>query len=261
MANTNWSITQSGRYEPFELQVSRGQILGHTAVTVFGYNADVDQTLETLWPQGGVITYPAAATVIKVSSSSANDTAAGTGARTVLLEGLDGSFNEVSETVTLNGQTAVNTVNSYLFINNATVITAGSGLAAAGTIYFGVGVVTAGVPATVYASIVDGDNRSIAASYTVPGGHTGYVLSAGITAGQPTGSTSVTGKIIFRDAVTGIRTTQAVSTINNGSAIYDFASLLAVPEKTTIEGAAVGSADNNLVSSYFNMIIVQDPVS
>ena len=150
MARPPSSITRTGSFEPFELQVSRGQIPWHQSYTVFGYNADVDTDIETVWPYGGILGYPSAALSLSVSSSSADDTSNGTGARTVYLEGLDANHNVISETVTLNGQTAVTTTKSYLHINNCYVATAGSLDSAAGTIYFGTGTVTAGVPATVY---------------------------------------------------------------------------------------------------------------
>jgi len=121
------SQTQYGKNEVFGLQVARGQIQGHTAVIVFGYNPDVDTAEESVWPDGGAVPHPTVASVLKISSSSANDTSAGTGARTVHIEGLNGDYAVVSETVTLNGQTAVNTVNSYLYVNSFYVITAGSG--------------------------------------------------------------------------------------------------------------------------------------
>ena len=97
------SITRQGTFEPFGLQVSRGQIQGHSTVIVFGYNPDVDTTEESVWPDGGTIPHPTSASVLKISSSSANDTAAGTGARTVYIEGLDGKLcrGPVSETVTI----------------------------------------------------------------------------------------------------------------------------------------------------------------
>lgn len=50
------SITRAGRFD-HELQVARGQIMGHTAVTVFGYNQDVDTVEESVWPNGGLIPY------------------------------------------------------------------------------------------------------------------------------------------------------------------------------------------------------------
>ena len=101
------SITKNGRVEPFDLQVARNQILEHKIIFKFGFNPDINGTEETIWDAGGIYAYPSAATVMKVSSSSTNDTAVGTGARTILVQGLDGDYNEVQEIVTLNGQTAV----------------------------------------------------------------------------------------------------------------------------------------------------------
>ena len=57
-----------------------------------------------------------AATVLKVSSSSTADDEGSTGAETVELFGLDADYNEINETVTLDGQTAVNTTKEYLRI-------------------------------------------------------------------------------------------------------------------------------------------------
>ena len=77
------SATRQGAYEPFELQVSRGQVDGHNAFFKFGINGAVGTSVETVWAEGGTYVYPAAATVMKISSSSADDTSAGTGARTI----------------------------------------------------------------------------------------------------------------------------------------------------------------------------------
>jgi hypothetical protein len=249
------SISRVGKYEPFELQVSRGQISWHRNVTVFGYNPDVDTSRVTVWPYTGIIPVPAAALQLSVSSSSANDTAAGTGARTVYLEGLDGNHNTVSEIVTLNGQTAVTTVNSYLHINNAYVATAGSGLSAAGDIYFGTGTVTLGVPATVYDLIKFDYNQRITGSYTVPAGYTAYVSQGLFSAGQPGGSAQVSGRLMTI-GVDGIRRTAAITTVNNGVANYTFEYPLRVPEKTTLEATAQGSSNNNEASAMFIILLV-----
>lgn len=254
---TAYSITASGRYEPFGLQVSRGQIMGHRAVAVFGYNADIDQTEETVWPDGTVINHPASATVMKVSSDSANDAAAGTGARTIVIEGLDGSYNEVSETVTLNGQTAVNTVNTYLRINNIYVATAGSGLSSAGKIYLGTGTVTAGVPATIYDLMNTGYNKRTTGHYTVPAGYTAYMTSGSLAVGQANGNNQVTGRLLTT-GTNGINLTAAVVTLNNGIANYTFDPALAIPEKTDVEARAIGSSNNNSVSSTFQFILIKN---
>jgi len=259
MANIGiWrSITQVGTYEPFELQVSRGQIQGHRNVTVFGFNPDVDQTQVSVWPLPSLITFPASAIQMTVSSTSANDTGNGTGARTVVVQGLDANYNEVTETVTLNGQTAVTMTASLLRVNYAYVVTAGSGSSAAGSIYIGTGVVTAGVPATIYDIIKLDYNVTTTGSYTIPAGYTGYVSQGLFSTGQPSGTTQVEGRLLLR-GTNNIRMTEAITTLNNGVANYVFEYPLAVPEKTTIEATAIASANNNAVSSMFIILLVQN---
>jgi hypothetical protein len=251
------SVTRQGAYEPFELQVSRGQIQGHRNVTVFGFNPDVDTTQVSVWPLPSLITFPASAIQMTVSSSSANDTSAGTGARTIVVQGLDANYNEVSETVTMNGQTAVTMTNALLRVNYAYVLTAGSGNGAAGDIYVGTGVVTAGVPATVYDIIKFDYNVTTTGSYTIPAGYTGYVSQGLFSAGQAGGSNQVQGRLLTR-GTDNIRRTAAITTLNNGVADYMFEYPLAIPEKTTLEATAVGSSNNNACSSMFILVLVKE---
>lgn len=252
------SRTLEDRTEPFELQVARGQIEAHRSVVVFGYNSDVDTSIETVWPAGGLLSFPDNAIQMKVSSSSTSDTSAGTGARTIVLEGLDADHNEISETVTLNGQTAVTTTKSYLHINNAYVASAGSGLSAAGSIYIGTGTVTAGVPATIYDIIAFDYNARVTGSYTIPAGYTGYLTQGLFSAGQLSGSTSITGRLMTR-GTNSIRMTAAVVTLNNGSADYAFEYPVPIPEKTTVEAQALGSAVNNSCASMFMILLIRNP--
>jgi hypothetical protein len=255
MAREISSISRFGLTEPFELQVARGQIAWHRSVTIFGYNPDVDTARVTVWPYTGIIPLPATALQMKVSSSSANDTANGTGARTVFVEGLDANHEEISETITLNGQAEVLTTQSFLHINNAYVATAGSTLSAAGDIYFGTGTVTAGVPATVYDLIKYDYNQRITGSYTVPAGYTAYVSQGLFSAGQPGGSAQVSGRLMTI-GLDGIRRTAAITTVNNGVADYVFEYPLRVPEKTTLESTAQGSSNNNEASAMFIILLV-----
>jgi len=257
MARELSSISRFGLTEPFELQVARGQITGHRSVVVFGYNPDVDQTRVTVWPHTGVIPFPAAALQMKVSSSSTDDAAAGTGARTVYVEGLDANHREISETVTLNGQTEVLTTKSYLHINEAYVATAGSGNSAAGDIYFGTGTVTAGVPATVYDLIKFDYNRRITGSYTIPAGYTGYLVQGLFSAGQAGGSSQVVGRLL-RIGSDNIRRAVAITTVNNGVADYTFEYPVPLPEKVTVEATAQGSSQNNEASSMFILVLVSN---
>jgi hypothetical protein len=242
MGVTAWSITQNGRFEPFELQVSRGQISWHETRFQFGVNNAVGTSFETIWTASSVYAYLSAASVIKVSSANASDTSAGTGARTVTISGLDANYSEISETVTLSGQTAVNTVNSYLRVFNLQVLTAGSGGTAVGIIYAGTGSVTSGVPATVYAQIEVGYNKSAMAIWTVPAGYTAYVTSYTFTTASATANNLVTGAMAIRP-YGGVFSFEATAKMAGGNTLdRHFDTYLVVEEKSDIEMQATASS-------------------
>jgi hypothetical protein len=174
-----------------------------------------------------------------------------------MIVGLDGDYNQVSETVTLNGQTAVNTTNSYLYVNQFYVVTVGSGGANAGDINAGTGVVTAGVPAVLYDLIAAGFNNRTTAHYCVPAGYTGYMVQGLFSSGQASGSTAVTG-FLKQHGPDGILRVGAVTTVNNSAADYVFEIPYAIPEKNCVGATAIGSAANNAVSAYFNILLIKN---
>ena len=253
------SITQVGTYEPFELQVARGQIMGHKTLFKFGINSDVGTSVETVWAQGGTYAYPASATVMKISSSSADDSSGGTGARTIAIFGLDANYNEISESVLLDGQTAVNTGNSYLRISRMYVTTAGSGATAAGTIYAGTGTVTSGVPATVYGMITLTANQTQMAFWTVPAGYTLYLMGVYFTSANSTANASTNFQLIQRPLGGVFRIQSSARTPGNGDFIFDLHTPLAFTEKTDIEIRAVASAGASNVSAEFEGIYIKNP--
>lgn len=253
------SQTYYGKDENFSLQVARGLIPGHSVVTVFGYNPDLDTTEESVWPDGGKVPHPTEASVLKVSSTDAADASpSGTGARSVLITGINANYDQVSETVVLSGQTAVNTVNSYLYVNGLTVTSVGSGGANAGDINVGTGTVTAGVPAVLYDMIAIGYNNRTTGHYCVPAGYTGYLVHGLFTAGQASGSTSVTGKLLVHSPGDNIVRVGAITTLNNGVVQYMFNYPTAIPEKNCVGATAIGSANNNSVSSMFNICLIKN---
>lgn len=256
MSNFYPSTTLERRHEDFTFQVARGQIPGHRSVIVFGFNPDLDTAETTIWPTTGLMPHPTAALQMSVSSTNANDTSAGTGARTVLIQGLDSNYNEISETVTLNGQTAVTTTQSFLRINYAIVMTAGSTKSAAGDIYFGTGTVTLGVPATVYNIIKFNYNNTITGHYTVPAGYTAYLVQGLFSSGQPGGSSQIQGRLLTTGEA-GVRHTAAITTLNNGVADYAFEYPVPIPEKTDIEATGIGTSNNNACSSMFILVLVK----
>lgn len=235
------SISRFGTTEEFYLQVARSQIAGHESNFKFGFNPDVDDALETVWAEGGLYSYLSAATILKVSSSSTDDTAAGTGARTVEIFGLDGNYNEISETVTLNGQTAVNTTNSYLRINRGVVRSAGSGGQNAGVIYAGTGTVTSGVPANKYLSIAIGDNQTLMSLWTVPAGYTAFILHTDVTVATSQSNKYCTAKLVARP-YGEVFQVKDVFVKSQGSTTQFYSIPIRFDEKTDIEWRAIGDS-------------------
>jgi hypothetical protein len=159
------SVTRVGAYEPFELQVARGQIAGHTAISIFGYSTTVGSTaLGPLWEgltlSGGAYAYPGSAAPLVLVSDSASDTSA----LSVRIEGLGAGFVPLTETIALNGTSNVTTTNSFLRIN---VMSTTNGL--------NVGNITAKISSTTYAKINAGIGQTQMSLYTVPAGYTFYL--------------------------------------------------------------------------------------
>lgn len=114
---------------------------------------------------------------VDVISSSTADAAAGTGARKVLVVGLDGSYVFQTEEITMNGQTAVVSAKDWLRVFAVEVSVCGTGLVNAGDIYIyktGTGgTITGGVPGTLtsaWVKVLAGYGYGSSGMYTVPAG-------------------------------------------------------------------------------------------
>jgi len=258
------SITKNGKYEPFDLQVARGQITNHSRVFQFGYNTSVGTgTPTTIWPSTTTYAFPSSASVMTVSSTSANDkgtATAGTGIRTILVTGLDANYAVISETVTLNGQTAVNTANSYLRINSMEALTAGSGNGAAGTIYIGTGTVTTGVPANVYAIITTNYNTTTQAVYTVPAGYTAYVTSYTFSSAYAN-ATPVVCSGFFVSYTGSIPVIETTARMNSGNAFdrhYDLPAPFAAQTDIELKCSASTASVATMTGEFHIMLIAND---
>lgn len=159
-----------------------GMGLSGSAICVTGANASVSTSYEDLYALSQAIdqeTLFATPAAVDVASSSANDDAAGTGALTIKVVGLDANKALVEETLTLDGQTKVVGTQTFSRVIGAYVATAGSGLVNAGDIYIVKtttgGVFTAGVPATLTSGvgkILAGEGRTRNGWFSAPRGVT-----------------------------------------------------------------------------------------
>jgi len=79
---------------PFYLAVQQGKVPGYSMVNKFGYNPTIGSgSFETIWETGDNYPYQSTAVTVDVVSDDTNDDVAGTGARTLRIQGLDGSYN------------------------------------------------------------------------------------------------------------------------------------------------------------------------
>jgi hypothetical protein len=154
--------------------IGYGLVPNYRRIVALGNNPDVDNATapEDVMSQGGLFTFPPSAAATEVVSSSANDTAAGTGVQTIRVLGLDANYNEIQEDVSLNGTTPVALVNQYLRVNSAFSLTSGSGHINAGTI-----TVRQTVGPVTLIVIPIGYGQSRTSLYTVPAGYTLQVKS------------------------------------------------------------------------------------
>jgi len=172
------SVTRAGAYEPFELQVSRSQIMGHSTANIFAYGTTpaTAGTFRTVWENMSTTDYvfPSSASTMTLVSTVNTDTA------TITITGLDSSYNVLTENLVLNGTTGVTTVNSYFRINNIAV-SVGSATNPTGVITLATGGVTyAQINTQVVNSVTTSVGTSQMAVYTVPNGYTffGYRYGA-----------------------------------------------------------------------------------
>lgn len=137
MINRQWQ-DQYTKFGSYEHEIARNNVKGafpffsYGRLTTSGAATDVlvqdhDGTVLRVPPIPGV--------QMSIASTSANDAAAGTGARTIVIEYLDGNLDYSFELITLNGTTPVNTVATDIrWVQVMHVATAGTGEKAAGQI-------------------------------------------------------------------------------------------------------------------------------
>jgi len=161
-------------------ELTKGSMAGHSAESKFGANATVGTTNEVIWDGGGAFNWIPSVTALKISSSSTDDDIGGVGALTLNIYGTDTNYLIQNETINLDGQVQVTTINTYTSIYRLEVATEGSNAAAnVGDIYIYIGTETLGVPDTatqIYAKISAGNGQTLMTPYIIPAGKTGYLV-------------------------------------------------------------------------------------
>jgi len=162
---------------PFKV-CNKGGVGKVAFVSINGQNPAVGASLVDVADANVNRVYPSTAFTVAVSSGSATDTAAGTGAQAVEVDVLDTDYKLYTLSFELAGQTKVTDVvlgANALRINDIRITRWGTGLSNVGVVYVydNSDTVTAGVPQTpakIFGRVLAGANISRGAFYTVPAG-------------------------------------------------------------------------------------------
>lgn len=168
IVETNVTTSVSG---DFYFDVASGKVEGHSSINKFGHNP-LATSGDDVWSGGGAYAfYPTSALTMEAYSTDVNDAVGGTGARTLIVYGLNDTWDEVSEVINLTGTTPVNLQNTYKRMFRAIVLTAGSSETNEGNI-----IVEDSVGGIVGIYIGELDGQTQHAIYTVPRGKEAYFV-------------------------------------------------------------------------------------
>lgn len=234
--------------------IRHGFIPDAMIINKFGKNPDMDTGAE--YSICNCTTYqgfPDGAETVQIFSDSANDTVAGTGARSVRVIGLDEGWNMIAEEVNLNGTTPVLTANTYRRIHSARVTSAGSSGVNAGQITARQSTTTS----AVFFNMIAGLNQTNEMVFTIPSGYTGYALKIG---GQVRSSNSaiVEGHIWTRNFGEVFRARRPFVMRRDHEYISEISGGLTFSEKSDIDFRLVTTVNNTRAVINMDILLIKN---
>lgn len=227
-----------------DILIAASYLPGVTKAQIFGRNAAISNAAETVWTTGGTYAQLTAAVALEAVSGSANDAAAGAGARTIEVDLIDGNYAASTVTVTMNGTTPVAITGTFLAVNGVRVITAGPGGTNAGVIDI----------RTVSGSVVKGAISATAGSvgksadfiYTIPANTIGVLCPIRMSTYGATGAlmaylNTYTSAGVLRNIGGAALSLQGIGVEKGDFPLIDFGKGLRLEEKTLIELRVINS--------------------
>ena len=225
----------------FLFDIARGNVVGASPQNIFGFNTAVGSTFETVWNDGGAYAWPTEAKTMTIVSSSASDT------MQVLIKGLDASYLELDQIVTLTGTGAV-TIPKDIYRVNSAVILSGSN----------VGDITIASGGVTYGYIGAGLGTTQACIYTVPANHKLYLFRIDCNSATATGSQYVTIRNVIQSS-NGRVLRVAEATFAESQISYDRQVPFMIDEKTDFQFEASSSSSTNEVAIFVEAVLYRNP--
>jgi len=234
--------------DDWKLNAARGKLRNAFHVHKFGVNtAPANGVEETVWDGSTLYpwsTWDAGADTIYLKSSATGDES-----KTIFIQGLDADYNLQSETITLDaadstvGVASANTyVRLFRMYNNGSIPLVGN-----------VSAHYASAGGTAVARILIGQEQTLMAIYTVPAGHTAYVMKYDFSGNA---NSAVSSRLLFCEPG-GVFRVQHSGAVYGTQYDYEFDIPLAVPEKTDIDLRVTASTGAAQIGANFNLLVVK----
>lgn len=231
----------------FFLDSARGVYNNVSSVNKFGAVPAMSQNQSgTIWDVNDT-NYPwaswATATTVTVDRASASDAD-----KQLVIEGLDENYEAATDTVTLTNATGNASTQSFIRVFRA-YMTNGSAT--------NVGNVDIKVSATVVARITAGKGQTLMAVYTVPAGHSAYLLKGVATCQDGADATGDMFVRYFGDSA--FRVGHSFEVCGDGGP-YDhtFGVPMRIPAKADIDVRATVRSNNARITAAFDMLLIAD---
>lgn len=245
----------------FEFRIGLGMVEGWSNIRKFANRDDIDAAdgLVDIWnfPGADLYTYSTTADIDRLVSSDVDDT------QQVVLFGLDENWLEVSQTLTLTGQTPVEIPIAY--IRSFRMFNAGS-TDFEGAIYAYVdSTVVDGVPsdATKVRMYIDSDdNQTLMSQYTIPADKTGVFVNFSVALSKDVATTSATvvGRARPFGGVFTTKTKFAISTTGTSQYVAFQRIPIRFPPKTDMVFRTSVSANGSSVGVVYSMVLVDNTI-
>ena len=219
------------------IPIAAGQVEGYSHINKFGHTgADINGTT-TIWDgSNGVYTWPTAAGVVTVASSSQSG-------ETVVVEGLDVNYNIISEETTIGGTTTA----EFYRIYRAYM----TGDQNENDVTFSIG-------GTSYAIILADNGQTLMTTYTVPAGKTAYLMQLTCTMDKANAPTYF--RLMSRpvDNGTSFNIKSQLGSQGGNPVNFEYAVPLVFPEKTDIKVDVITQGAVGVGATY-DLILVDNP--
>ena len=234
------------RLPNYGLGIAKGQFSDISHVHKFGATPQMSiNTTGTIWDVSDTL-YPwsvwdSGASQLDIVCASANDVGL-----TLHVFGLDSNYELISESTEVTSQTGQTTTNSYIRVNRAYVTNTVNNEGNISLQYSG----------TVVARLLAGQGQTMMAIYTVPEGHTGYIVK-----GVSTCEANADGSGFFYAREFGLSSFRVQHSFELGLGNqydYQFTIPLNMPAKTDLDVRVLVRSNNSRVTAAFDIILDND---